>query len=259
MQRNGPHGPRPAISPNAFGRPFGAGGFSAPPPSGDVVYVAPIDPEAIEIVSWRSRAICALLDTVSALLPALLVGLVGLSAIYYPSCDEYEFLGGTRRSCANAGTAGVSVWILMGIAFVGALWFIEVRPVGRSGQSYSMRWFGVKVADRAGGGAIGIKRAALRTLLRFTASTQIAGMGYWWALVDHRRLTWHDLIVESVVVPAEPVHERPKLPTRSSFPRPKLPTSLPKLPKRGRRRREEKSFGRAEFEPLHTDYDFDER
>ena len=118
--------------------------------------------------------------------------------------------------------------MLVLVAFVGFVFLVEIRPIGRNGQTKSMRWFGVRVVDRAGSVVIGTKRAALRTLLRFTVSTSFGGMGYWWALVDHRQLTWHDLIVESAAVPVEPVHERPTIPGLRSISQLSLPGRRPR-------------------------------
>jgi uncharacterized RDD family membrane protein YckC len=70
---------------------------------------------------------------------------------------------------------------------------------GPRGATPGKRIVRIRVADAAEGGAIGYRRAAVRRL-GYLVGGLLFFVGWWWALFDRRRQTWHDKLARSVVV-----------------------------------------------------------
>lgn len=70
---------------------------------------------------------------------------------------------------------------------------------GPRGATPGKRIVRIRVADASEGGAIGYRRAAVRRL-GYLVGGLIFFAGWWWALFDRRRQTWHDKLAHSVVV-----------------------------------------------------------
>jgi uncharacterized RDD family membrane protein YckC len=71
----------------------------------------------------------------------------------------------------------------------------------RGGQTLGMRPWRLRVV-RADGGAVSARQALLRFGMALL-SLAPAGLGFWWALFDERRRTWHDLATGTLVVQLE--------------------------------------------------------
>ena len=82
------------------------------------------------------------------------------------------------------------------LAVVTAAYFVVSWRHG--GQTIGMRPFRLCVV-RADGGALRTSDAALRFAVAIV-SAAAAGCGFWWALVDPRRRTWHDLAAGTLMV-----------------------------------------------------------
>ena len=196
---------RPAVSSAALARPY-AGGLAAPPPSG-VVPDRPVLPLVTGAgprpapLGRRFRS--ALMDAGLVAAPLLVAALVGYFAIFRPACRTYPFLGGTRTDCSEAGGAAAGAWVLVVVVLLAAVVALEVLPLARRGATFGMQWSGLALVDD-GGRTVSWRRVALRTLLRWTVSLEPLAMGFWWAAVDDRRLTFHDLICRTVVVEGPP-------------------------------------------------------
>ena len=89
-------------------------------------------------------------------------------------------------------TLGVSVAAVFGLACFDA---------GERGATPGKRLVGIRVADRATGGPIGLRRALLRRLI-FGVEGLPLYAGYWWVLVGDRREAWHDKAARTAVVRA---------------------------------------------------------
>ena len=61
----------------------------------------------------------------------------------------------------------------------------------RGGQTIGMRAWRLRVV-RADGSALGLGHALLRFFVALVSLAAL-GLGFWWALIDRRRRTWHDL------------------------------------------------------------------
>jgi uncharacterized RDD family membrane protein YckC len=78
--------------------------------------------------------------------------------------------------------------------------FIYLRALGRTGQTWGRRIVGIKVIGESTGEPIGFGRALGRQLFAGFISAQIFYVGYLWMLWDDKKQTWHDKVVNSIVV-----------------------------------------------------------
>ena len=94
--------------------------------------------------------------------------------------------------------AGV-VLIAVGVIVVAVLY---LRALGRTGQTWGRKLANVKVVGTTTGQPIGFGRALGRTLFAEIISSSLCWLGYLWMLWDKDKQTWHDKIVDTVVVKA---------------------------------------------------------
>ena len=78
--------------------------------------------------------------------------------------------------------------------------FIYLRALGKSGQTWGRKIVGIKVIGERDGQPIGFGRALGRQLFAAFISAQIFYLGYLWMLWDDKKQTWHDKVVNSIVV-----------------------------------------------------------
>lgn len=143
---------------------------STPPP-------APASNPARALLGWR------LLALVYDFFPALALWML-LSALF----NFGYYLAGhdARDILKTASLLGVLLWLCCW-AVTGAYATISWR---RGGATLGMRPWRLRVVSAEGGAASFPalwKRYAVGTL-----SLLLAGAGFWWALFDRERLTWHD-------------------------------------------------------------------
>jgi uncharacterized RDD family membrane protein YckC len=106
------------------------------------------------------------------------------------------------------------VAVLGGVGFFvsvfGGLAYFTYFEGTTSGQTVGKRAMSIRVIDATTGGPLGPARALIRYIGRF-ASALVLGLGYFWALWDPDRQTWHDKIAGTYVVPTSdyPVAEWP--------------------------------------------------
>jgi uncharacterized RDD family membrane protein YckC len=197
-----PEHSRPVVSPAGIARPY-AGGLAAPPPSGQVparalrADLATTGGPPPAPLGQRTRA--AAIDAGLMAIPLLVAALVGYFAIFRTACRTYPFLDGTRTDCSDAGGAAVGAWALVVVVLLATVVLYEVLPIARRGATLGMRRTGLTLVDHRGR-RLSWRRSALRSFLRWTTSLEPAALGFWWAAVDDRRLTFHDLICRTVVV-----------------------------------------------------------
>ena len=80
-----------------------------------------------------------------------------------------------------------------------AFLFNDVIWIGLKGHSMGRRLFGLRVVRAGDGSPIGILRAVGRLLFADLVST-IFMVGYIWALIDDRKRTLHDVVLDTLVV-----------------------------------------------------------
>ena len=134
-----------------------------PPPT------TPAGPSGPRADFWR-RFVALFLDGV-------LTGLIG---------SVLRTLLGRNVGGALALVAGVAYYV-----------YLEGSP---SGQTVGKRTLNIRVIDFTTGGPLGPARALIRWVGRIL-STIPCLLGYFWALWDKERQTWHDKVAGTVVVP----------------------------------------------------------
>ncbi len=95
--------------------------------------------------------------------------------------------------------AGGIALIILGVLVVA---FIYLRALGKTGQTWGRKIVGIKVVGETTGDPIGFGRALGRQLFASFISGQILYLGYLWMLWDDKKQTWHDKVVNSIVVEA---------------------------------------------------------
>jgi uncharacterized RDD family membrane protein YckC len=105
------------------------------------------------------------------------------------TCESGQLKGGLLLAGIAIGALGI---IVIGILYISAL--------GKTGQTWGRKIVGVKVVSKDTGAPLGFGRAFGRTLLESTISGWICFLGFLWMLWDNDKQTWHDKIVNSVVV-----------------------------------------------------------
>jgi uncharacterized RDD family membrane protein YckC len=89
---------------------------------------------------------------------------------------------------------GGALGLVAGLAYWG---YLEGSP---SGQTVGKRAMNIRVIDFTTGGPLGTGKALLRYVGRIISAIP-CGLGYFWAIWDKEKQTWHDKIAETVVVP----------------------------------------------------------
>ena len=137
-----------------------------------------------------------------AVIPAGVVAglLVGTAPTQrYSSTDAY---GETTLSDGPAiGFILAAVAIVALAALLFSLWNQVLRQ-GRTGQTLGKKVSGIRVVGRQDGQPIGSGRALGRWLFASFISGNVCYLGYLWALWDPQKQTWHDKIVDTVVIRA---------------------------------------------------------
>lgn len=77
---------------------------------------------------------------------------------------------------------------------------VEAEKVARSGQTWGMRALRLRAIDSRSGGPVSRGRAWGRAAFGSWISSQMFGLGYWWAFFDNRNRCLHDLVCSVVVV-----------------------------------------------------------
>jgi uncharacterized RDD family membrane protein YckC len=183
--------------------PSPPGGFPPAPPPGYAPYTAA--PAAGNYASFGARFGGRFLDgilygIVAAVfyVPAFILGV----AAFKDCTREHLDNGSTSITCESGQLKG---GLLLAAIAIGALGLIIVgllyiSALGKTGQTWGRKIVGVKVVSKDTGAPIGFGRAFGRTLLEQTISSWICFLGFLWMLWDNDKQTWHDKIVNSVVV-----------------------------------------------------------
>lgn len=183
--------PPPPPPPSYGGPPAPPPGFQPYPMSG---------PSAANYAGFGARLGGYLLDS---LLYGLLAAVFWLPSIFffreaYDDCvtfnDEILCPDGSPKPGMMAAAIGL---IAIGVVLVA---IIYLRALGRTGQTWGRKIVGVKVIGKDTGQPIGAGKAFLRLLVAGVASSSICYLGYLWMLWDKDKQTWHDKVINTVVV-----------------------------------------------------------
>ncbi len=198
-----PDGGFPPSQPPGYGAP--PSGYGAPPPPGygspPYGYGTPAPPAGgAELAGFGARLLGYVLDGILYgllaavfLVPAFVLGVRSLDDCDWRG-DEIE----CRSGDINGGLllAAVALWLLATVVVA----VLYIRALGRTGQTWGKRIAGVKVVSSDTGQPIGIGRAIGRTFFAGFISSNVCYLGYLWMLWQPQKQTWHDMVVNSVVI-----------------------------------------------------------
>lgn len=131
---------------------------------------------------------------------ALLAGPTEVESCSLDSSGNIDFDGTVQNGLCEVPTDGtIAMAVILGIlAFVATLVYWAKLEGGR-GQSLGKQALGIRTVDVATGQPIGGGRAIGRYFARIL-SALVCYLGYFWMLWDPQKQTWHDKLVNSVVV-----------------------------------------------------------
>lgn len=132
----------------------------------------------------------------------LIGGLFSLPAIIAifagPKHIDECTIDGRDRLCEVPDNSTIAIAVVLGVAAFVAYLVIYTRMVGK-GQSWGQKAVGIRVVDADTGQPIGTGRAVGRYFGRLISGA-ICYLGFLWMLWDSRKQTWHDKMVNSIVV-----------------------------------------------------------
>ena len=113
-------------------------------------------------------------------------------------------IGGSTNSDAGAavGAVGFLIILVMAVLGLGVLLFNEVYLAGKNnGQTIGKKMMKIRIT-KDDGTAFGYGDAFLRNLIGYWISSLVCSLGFFWALFDQQRQTWHDKIFKTHVTAA---------------------------------------------------------
>jgi uncharacterized RDD family membrane protein YckC len=137
----------------------------------------------------------------AAMVPLIAIGIATFESEPGVCTDSYT---GERSAC-DLPTAGTVIsWVLFGLLFMvitlGVVYLIKARPLSRTGQTIGKRALNIRVIRQDTGQLLTGGQALGREAFAYFVSGQIFYLGYLWMLWDDQKQTWHDKVVNSVVV-----------------------------------------------------------
>jgi uncharacterized RDD family membrane protein YckC len=154
--------------------------------------------------SFGSRLGAFLIDLLVMALIALPFEIAGGLALRkaYENCFSIDDGETTKIICPDGALQGG--WLAAGIVLfvVGALvaTIVYCKKVA-AGQSWGQKATGVRIVDVRTGGTISAGRVFGRQICRIF-SQFLCFLGYFWMLWDSQKQTWHDKMVNTIVIKA---------------------------------------------------------
>ena len=183
-----PYGLSPTAEPPYGQPPYAPQGH--PPPG--------MTPDGRRLATFGRRLGGYLLDSLVVSLPSfVLVGIVVVAIV--ASIDT------TTNADGTTDVSGVSIGLILGLygllfLYGIGIFVLQAELVHRRGQTFGMRWVGLKVIDGKTGGGVSRGKAYGRAAFASFISGQLFAIGYLWPLWDERRRTLHDLVCDTLVV-----------------------------------------------------------
>ena len=182
----------PPPPPPAYGPPGLPGSFPPAPPSG-MMYTG-----GRQYANFGQRLVAYIIDGLILLLfvvPALVVLFAGPKGDIR-SCT----INDEPRLCRYPSAGTVAVTVILGVVAVVAFVYLYAQKAG-AGQSWGHKAMNLRLVDQNTGAPIGTGRAVGRFFARYLSAV-VCYLGFLWMLWDKDRQTWHDKLVQSVVIRA---------------------------------------------------------
>lgn len=163
----------------------------------------------LQPAGFGERLAAILLDGIATTLllaPAIVVGVVMVAANWETEQDICRDIDtGERYVCEQPVPATVA-WIFgaLGLVVLASLLigvFYWGKLEGQRTQTWGKKVMGIRTVRASTGMPLGFGRAVGRFFARYV-SGQVCYLGYLWMLWDNDKQTWHDKIVDSIVVKA---------------------------------------------------------
>ena len=122
-----------------------------------------------------------------------------LLAAVVPTEESICTVNGEPELCTLPTGGGVLLIVAAFVAAVAGMLAYYIVLTGRRGATIGQRALQIAVVDMYSGGTIGIGRATGRYFMS-VVSGWVCYLGYLWMLWDEHKQTWHDKVVNSVVV-----------------------------------------------------------
>jgi uncharacterized RDD family membrane protein YckC len=138
-------------------------------------------------------------------IPAIVILLAGPTEISTCNVDEngdFSFDGDFKSLCEGPTGGTIATAVIVGAVLVLGFALYQAKRQGERGTTVGKAAVGVKVIDANTGAYIGFGRSVGRQLFAQFISGNVCLLGYLWAIWDKRSQTWHDKVVNSVVVKA---------------------------------------------------------
>lgn len=177
--------------------------YAASSQSGTTSWVQTLAPGQIEYAGFWNRAIARVADGLLALLYTMpfIIGGIFLVVVSLRDCTSTTVDGVTELNCSGDQIDALPlvlgiVALVVGLVFNAVLY---VRWIAKFGAGPLARRLGVKVVCQRTLQPIGYPRSIGRFFGQYI-STWIFYLGYLWMLWDKDKQTWHDKMVNSIVI-----------------------------------------------------------
>ena len=150
----------------------GPGGYGYAPPG--------------HLAGWPVRVGASILDSLLVMIP-MIIGVIAALAV-----------SGNQDGPGTGGSVAIVGGLLVAVAI--GIWNRVVRQ-GRTGQSFGKKLTGLKVVDARTGALIGFGRNLGREVCA-QIFNQFCILNVLWPLWDAKQQTWHDKVVNDIVVRA---------------------------------------------------------
>jgi uncharacterized RDD family membrane protein YckC len=120
-------------------------------------------------------------------------------AAVLPNEDRLCEIDGELRICTQPTGGSTAILVLVFLLWVAVALAYFIGRVGKRGATIGQDAMKIQVVDAVNGDVIGVGRATGRYFMS-VLSGWACYLGYFWMLWDARRQTWHDKVVNSVVV-----------------------------------------------------------
>lgn len=126
---------------------------------------------------------------------------IGLLVVIFASAASDT----TTDPNGTAELPGSTVLLLVGLyglifVLIVARVAVEAEMVARRGQTWGMKALRLRAVDGRTGGPLTRGRAWGRAAFAAMIGGQLFGLGYWWAFLDDRNRTLHDLVTSTIVI-----------------------------------------------------------